>query len=173
MAAGNLRQNKVTAGGIAAIVEGTYTRPADTNIYAAGDVIANSTSAATILTFSSAVRAETGTAIIQAATLVDSVAAATKLDADLYLFDTTVVMEQDNAAWDPSDAEMLTCLGVIEFRGANFKTCGGNGITHVQGIGLPIVSVGGSSIFGILVARNAYTPASAEVLTVRLHILQD
>lgn len=173
MADGSLRQNKVTAGGIGAIVEATYTRPADTNAYTAGDVIANSTSAATILTFSGVARAETGSGLIQAATLIDSVAASTKLDADLYLFDTTVVMEQDNAAWDPSDAEMLTCLGVVEFRGANFKTCGANGITHVQGIGLPFVTVGGKDLYGILVARNAYTPASAEVLKVRLHILQD
>lgn len=165
------RSSRVSVGGMAAIIETGYTRPADTTQYAAGDVVAESTSAATILTFPVA-RTETGAGVIRAATFVDSSAEATKPDFDLYLFDTTVVMEQDNAAWAPSDTEMKTCLGVISFAGTNFKTGNGNGIIHVNGLHIPFVTQGGVNLYGIVVARNTYTPVSGEQFLFRLHVEQ-
>lgn len=163
----------VTAGGKTTVAEVTFTRPSDTNAYTAGDVVSNSTSAATILEFTAA-SFEGGGGVIQAATLIDSVAAGTKPEFDLYLFDTTVVMENDNAAWDPSDTEVKTFIGKIDFLAADFETMGANGVTQVRNINLPFKCVANSTIlYGILVARNAYTPTSAEQFTVRLHILQD
>ena len=42
---------------VSKIISASYTRPADTTAYAEGDVLANSTSAATILTFPNVARA--------------------------------------------------------------------------------------------------------------------
>lgn len=166
--------NRVQAGGLTNIISTSYTRPSDTTTYTAGDVVANSTSAATILTFTGVATYESGGGVIHAASLIDSSAESTKPEFDLYLFDTTVAMENDNAAWAPSDAEMETCVGVISFLAADFKTGNGNGITHKQNIGLPFdCATNSTSLYGILVARNAYVPTSAEKFTIRLHVLQD
>jgi len=156
------------------VAQATVTRPSDTTQYTAGDVVADSTSAAVILEFGDVAKFPGWGGIINAATLVDSVAAATKPDFDLYLFHTTVVMENDNAAWDPSDTEATYLIGIISFLGSNFETMGANGAIQVQNIGLPYQTLGGGTkIYGILVARNAYTPASAEVFTVKLHCVRD
>lgn len=169
-------RGEVTAVGITNVISASYTRPSNTTTYTAGDVVANSTTVATILTFTGMTTFPGGGGTIEAATLIDSTAESTKPDLDLYLFDTPVVMEQDNAAWDPSDAEMETCLGVIPFAGSAFKVgaVGANGIIHVQSIRLPFTCVtDDKNLYGILVARNAYVPVSAEKFTVRLHVRQD
>lgn len=166
--------SRVTAGGITKVITTSYTRPADTTTYTAGDVVANSTSAATILSFADIASFEGGGGVIHSAALIDSSAESTKPEFDLYLFDTTVVMENDNAAWAPSDAEMETCLGVITFDLDDFKVGSGNGIICNKNIGLPFSCVSGSTtLYGILVARNAYVPTSAEKFTIRLSVLQD
>lgn len=156
------------------LITASYTRPADTTTYAAGDVVADSTSAATILTFSSIARAAGLGGVIQHAQLIDSAAQTTKPDFELYLFDTAPTMQNDNAAWAPSDSEMEKCLGRIDFATANFKTGSGNGMIQAANISIPFQCASSvSAIYGILVARNAYVPVSAEKFTVRLHVLQD
>lgn len=162
-----------------------FTRPADTAIYAAGDVIADSTSAPNIMTFTRSAL-EDGSAggqaaggIIQEAILTTSANQATKPDLELWLFDTTVVMDNDNAVFTPTDAEMLTLVTVIAFPSTSFKVgdatvgAGGNAACDVQNIGVPfnIVGTNNTALFGILVVRNAYTPVSGEVFAIRLKVL--
>lgn len=155
-------------------IETSYTRPADTNVYAAGDVFAQSTSAATILTFAGIARESGGGAIIQGATLYDSSAQATKPDLELYLFDTSITMQNDNVAWAPSDSDMEKCLGVIYFAGGLFRTGSGNGVIDQQGIAMSIACASTlKDIYGILVVRNGYTPTSGEKVGIRLHVIQD
>lgn len=172
--------NAVKSVGITKIVNGTITRPSDTNVYASGDVICDSTSSPTIITFSSCARSSGGSGIINAVTLIDSANQSTTLDGDLFIFDTTVVMDNDNAAFTPSDSELATCIGVVSFLGANSKAgdatsgAGGNRFypNALSGT-LDFVTIGSANLYGIFVARNAYTPVSAEVFTFRLHIMQD
>lgn len=154
----------------------SYTRPADTAVYASGDVVANSTSAATILTFSDVARQNGGGAYIHRAVLIDSASQTTKPEFELYLFDTAPVMENDNAAWDPSDTEIEACVGYIPFSSANWRTGAnsGNGLIVAENLGLAIQCAAGSkALYGILVARNAYTPISAEKFTLRLFVQPD
>lgn len=164
----------VTSGGKTAIAEASFTRPADTTAYAAGDQVCNSTSAPTIMTFSGVTSFDGGGGVIHAAALISSVDAATGPEFDLLLFDTTATMANDNAACAVTDAEMLTFIGVIPFLAADQKSCGANAVTQNRSVGLPFKCVSGStSIYGMLVARNAYTPGNAEVFKVRLSVLQD
>lgn len=159
-------------------IEAAYTRPADTTAYAAGDVVANSTSAATILTFSNMARALGLGGVIQNAALIMSTAAATKLSAELFLFDTAPTMQNDNAAFAPSDSELDKCLGVIVFDGtstSNGARTTGNGCAIVTGaISLSYqCAATAKDLYGVLVARNAYTPGNAETLRVRLGCILD
>lgn len=157
----------------------TFTRPADTNAYAAGDVVCNSTSAPVIMTFPGAARrgARGGFGILQDATLFSSANVATKLDCELLLFDTTVAMDNDNAAFTPTDAELLTLVARVPFYASAWSAgdatagAGGNAFCQVSNLGIPFNVGAVNDLFGVLVARAAYTPVSAEVFTVRLKVL--
>lgn len=155
-------------------VNASYTRPGDTTAYAAGDVVADSTSAATVLTFSEVVRFVGGGGIIQGAQLIDSAAPATFGEFELYLFDTVPAMQNDNAAWAPSDSEMEKCIGVIPFPAALAKVGGSNLVYDVDSLSKSFNAAASvRDIYGVLVVRNAYTPANAEKFTIRLHVLRD
>jgi hypothetical protein len=156
------------------LVEASYTRPNDATPYAAGDVVANSTSAAVALTFAGAARGAGLGGVIQAAIFVGSYAPSLKPDLELFLFDTAPTMQQDNAAWAPSDAEMLKCIGRIRFPPGLFVVCGANGIVDSDSLGKPFQCASASTdLYGVLVVRNAYIPTNNEVLAVRLFVIQD
>lgn len=159
---------------VSKVITASKTRPADTTAYTAGDVVAESTSAATVWTFAGAARALGLGGILQGAVFIDSVAQSTKPDLELYLFDTAVTTQNDNAAWAPTDADMEKCLGFIAFPSGLFKTGSGNGVVNVEGIAKVFQCASTSQdLFGILVVRNAYTPTSGEKLTIRLAVIQD
>lgn len=150
----------------------SITRPADTTAYADGDVVADSTSAAAVLKFHGVCGDGEG-AIIRSATLSSSVLPGTKLSADLWLFHTAPTSYgNDNAAFALSDADVLNCVGVIALDGtvaANIKAGTLNYIVVNQGLALAVKGLTTDrALYGVLVARNAYTPASAEVLTIKL-----
>lgn len=161
--------------GLTRTVTLSFTRPSDTNAYTIGDVINTSTSAGATHIFPTGL-GDLGSAIIQTATLISSVAAATKLEGRLWLFDTTVAADNDNAEFTPTDAEMRTLLQIIEFPTASWSAAGAtspNAVCNAQGLWLPINTIKDSAgdIFGVLEARNAYTPSSGEVLTIRLGLI--
>lgn len=154
----------------------TITRPADTTAYTAGDVIADSTSAATVLKFNRASGDGSG-GVIRSAMMASSIAPGTKLNADLFLFDTApTAYGNDNEAFALSDADLLNCVGVISLDGttaANVKTGTLNCVVINQALAMPVKSlVNDRCLYGVLVARNAYTPGSGEVLTIKLGIQQ-
>lgn len=153
-------------------VDAEFTRPSDTTAYAAGDVICNSTSAPTILEFSVGQR-NGATGVILRGTLIDSASEATALSAELWLFDTTITMDNDNAAFTPTDAEMKTLVGVLSFTSRKVGTASDNCEFRSDESNIPFACTSGTrKLYGVLVARNAYTPVSGEVFTVRLKVLQ-
>lgn len=158
-------------------LDASYTRPADTSAYTAGDVLAQSTSAATILSFTNAAREGGGGGIIQNAVMIDSSAQSTKPWIELYLFDTAPAMQNDNVAWAPSDSELEKCLGVLVFDGTvtnAFKTTSNGGLVATGAVSLSYQCASGSTtLYGIAVVRNAYTPTSAEKFNFRLSVIQD
>lgn len=173
---------KTTVLGSAHIDSATFTRPANTTTYAAGDVVCNSTSAPTSMHFTAATEGEgagrNDQAVINQAILVCSANQSLKPDLELWLFDTDVTMDNDNAAFTPSDAELATLVGIVEFPVANFKVgdatagAGGNCVCVADNLGIPIKTLSGeNTLYGVLVARNAYIPVSGESFTVRLAVL--
>ena len=143
----------------------SFTRPSNTTAYTAGDVV--SVTAGAAMEFTSG-----GEGLVRAAVLIDSAAESTKPEFDLFLFTVKPTIAADNAAFAPTDAEMLNCVGVIVFLAADFKTGSGNGITQADVSDMGYTAPDGI-LYGVLVARNAYVPVSAEVFAVRLSIIQD
>jgi hypothetical protein len=146
----------------------TFTRPADTTAYTAGDVVCN----AATLVFPRCAR--NGSAVLQHAKIVTSANVATKPDLDLWLFDTTIAAVADNAAFAPTDAEMLTLIAVVPFATADFKVGlsgsggSGNAVCEIKNLGIPLNA---STLYGQLVARNAYVPIASEVFKITLGFL--
>lgn len=156
-------------------ISANFTRPSNATAYASGDVVCDSTSAPTIMTFSRATSDSVST--IQQAICIDSANMATKPDLELWLFDTAITMDNDNAAFTPTDAELRTLIGVIPFAGVSFRAgdgatgADGNSICDVQTLSIQINTTNNvNAIYGVLVVRNAYTPVSAERFDIRLKL---
>jgi hypothetical protein len=159
-------------GGRSRVITASFNRPADTNQYAAGDAVSDSTSSPTQITFNGAARINDGSGVIVSATLIDSVNAATDGVFELWLFDASVTPNNDNSAFAPSDADAEKAIAVIQFSLA--APASNNAVYPVTGLSIPFKCSGGiDDIFGLLVVRNAYTPVSAEKFTIRLGVLQD
>lgn len=164
-------QAQLSTLGYFATIGTNFSRPADTTAYAADDAVTDSTTAPTILTFTNAARVSGGSGIITDAILIDESNPGTKGSFELMLYDTTFTPNNDNAAFAPSTTVARTFLGKI-----SFSTVSNSGTSdqhyHAQNVNLAFTAVGSANIFGELVARNAYTPASSGRFDIRLKILQ-
>ena len=159
--------------GVTATATAIFARPNDATQYTAGDVVSSSTTAAYPMVFPIA-RAPGIGGVIQSAVFIDSVAAATKPDLELYLFDRPVPMQQDNVAWNPTDTDVQNLVGVIAFPTGSFRTMGANGTITATFLGMAFSCLpNDQNLYGILVVRNAYTPTALEVLEIRLQALLD
>jgi hypothetical protein len=62
---------------------------------------------------------------------------------------------------------MKKCIGRIEFA---LEDVGGCDFFHYQGPPIGFTCAGSADLFGIIRAKNAYTPANAELFTIRYKI---
>jgi hypothetical protein len=151
------------------IVSKSVTRPTNTDGYTANDVIG------TVMAFEGLANFREGGALIQSAALISSQNAATKLDADLLLFSSSVTAAADNAAFVPTDAQMETLVGVISFPTASGKAghagaaAAGNAFCSVANLGIAAPT----ELYGVLIARNAYAPVADEKITINLGVIQN
>lgn len=158
------------------IKSGTFTRPADTTAYAGGDVATAVTTPVT-MPFTGIPRIAGDGAIIQSAIITSSAAVATKFDCELWLFSSDITdIDSDNSAFTPTDAQMETLVGVIAFPVASWK--GGDGTTGAGGnamcsVGNIQIGIQSDNIYGVLIARSAYTPVASEKFTVKLAFVTD
>jgi hypothetical protein len=142
----------------------SITRPANTTTYAAGEVVSNADGDRHTFT---GLPAFTGQGyLIEAGLVVHSVVQTTPPDLELWLFSADVAAVADNAAFAPTDAEILTLIGIITFATASFKKGTVNMACVQNNLGISAV---GDTLYGVLVVRNAYVPPSnSEVVTVVL-----
>lgn len=169
---------RLQTGGVTTVVRAGFTRPADTTQYTAADIVSDSTAAGHPLVFRDCARFDGGTGIIYSAMLFISTDAATNPNFDLVLFDSAAItIAADNAAGTVTDAQALQCVAAITFDGTNstnVATVGANLIVKATGLGQVFKCASGDrALYGIVVDRGAYTPASAEIITFKLGILQD
>ena len=165
------RTNPLPAGQPLVSVTANFTRPADTTAYAVGDVVCNSTSSPAVLTFSGMANYNGGSGTILQAILYLGTNPTTKPVYDLFLFDTAPTIDNDNATFTPTDAEIKTCVGVVSFGvgiPGDTTGTGTNTVYQAQPMLAYVCAGGASSLSGVLVARNAITPTSADTYDFRL-----
>lgn len=160
-------------------ISDTFTRPNDTTTYAAGDVVNNSTTTPEGLVFTNIVGGTNGKGKIAQATLTSSANQSTKGDFELWLFNTAPEVDNDNAAFTPTDAELANLVTIIGFTGSTAIVGGaGSGAAgNLVYFGVPkngqkdaiiFTKTGSRVLYGVLVARNAYVPIAEEVFTITL-----
>lgn len=136
-----------------------------TSIYAAKDCVGG------IMTFANACRNSGEGGILESVTIVD-------LDreralTDLVLFSATVSgTATDNAAFDPTDADLLNCVGVIPILTGDYFDFNDNAVASRSGIGLAY-KCAATSLFGVLVARTTPTYTGTSDLSVTIGVVPD
>jgi hypothetical protein len=156
-----------------ATVGATVTRPADTTAYAIGDLVANSTTAGSVVPMTIAVsRLIDKDFSILRARLKKTGTSITNAQFRVHLYkDTPTCTNGDNSAWLTTESTYLGGLDVtMDKVFSDFAKGIGAANTAPAISGLP--SVGTVDIFALIEARAAYTPVSAEVFTLTLEVLQ-
>lgn len=163
--------------GAAAVLSDDFTRPADTTAYASGDLVANSTTAGSVTPLSwSAARASGLTAVIRRARVKKSGTSTTNASFRLHLYNadpsaSTGIANGDNGAWSTKIAGYLGAIDVTVDK-AFTDAAAGIGVPN-SGTDITFTPGTGQTIYGLLEARGAYTPGSAEVFTVELEVWQN
>lgn len=161
-------------GGRTALASANFTRPADTTAYASGDLVANSTTAGsvTVMTFTIG-RGSSGAAasgMIRRARLRKTGTSTTNASFRLHLYRSAPTPSNgDNGAWLTNNA--ADYVGAIDITADKAFTDGaiGNGTPNTGSE----INFTHQTYYGLLEARAAYTPASAEVFTIELEVIQN
>jgi len=153
-----------------------FTRPADTTAYAAGDLVANPTTAGSVTPMSFTLGANTALGIwsLNRVRLVRSQDAVTNANFRVHLYsESPTVANGDNGAF--SSTQAANYLGYVSVDAtttpgdkfsdgsAGIGAVGAEGTMHIRA---------GATIYALLEALAAYTPASAETFTLTLELIE-
>jgi hypothetical protein len=155
----------------------SFTRPANTTAYADGDLVANNATAASVVPLKFTTSRVVGQGTIARVRLYKSAASATNANFTLHLFsaDPGVPTNGDNGAFGIASAE--DHIGSVDCDMTTGGLAGTAGLSKAFAItnGLTFDLTGATSgerrLYGLLVAKAAYTPASGETLSVTIEIM--
>ena len=148
----------------------TLTRTADTNIYAANDVIGAATGSTAALTFANIGPTGGGEVFITTVQFeIDLAAVISGMTSfRLYLYSATPPSALgDNAAWDLPSGDRATFLEYIDL--GTPVDLGSTLFVQSAQINQQITVPSGGSLFAYLVTIGSYTPSSADVFRIKLH----
>lgn len=147
------------------IASARFTRPADTTAYASGDLVANSTTAGSVVPLSISVAP--GSLQVRRVRIKTSSTNVTNAAFRVHLYGATVTAANgDNAAWSTSGA--ANYFGSVDVTVDKAFTDGAFG----SATGEINCSTAGT-IFALVEARGAYTPTSAGTFEVALEMDRD
>lgn len=150
------------------LVSASFTRPADTTAYASGDLVANSTTAGSVVAMTlSNVGNGPVAARVRRVRLHGDKADATNFNFRVHLFNVLAItcVNGDNGAFSVNKS--ANYLGSVDVATGQLFTDGALGAATCD-----IVSTS-QNLYALLEARAAYTPASGEVFTLTLEVEQD
>lgn len=161
-------------GGRNALVSATFTRPADTTAYAAGDLVANSTTAGSVAPMSFTIgRLSSGsgsTGMIRRARLRKTGTATSGAAFRLHFYRASPTPSNgDNGVWLTNQA--ANYVGALDITCDKAFTDGasGNGVPNTGSE----INFTSQTYYGLLEARAAYTPGNAEQFTLELEVIQN
>ena len=153
------------------LTSNTITRPSDTTAYASGDLVANSTTANSVTPFSwtNAVKFPGGPIRIERIRIVKSGTSVSQSSFRVHLYNQAPasVTNGDNGAWLTSVTGYIGAFDVTVDR-AFTNGADGAGISLTSTPMTCKTASGSTTLFALLEARGAYTPANAETFTLVL-----
>jgi hypothetical protein len=160
------------------LVSDNFTRPNDTTAYASGDLVANSTTAGSVVPLAFSIhRSPSGSVRINRVKVKKSGAVVTNASFRLHLYASSpTVTNGDNGAWASIEAGYLGFIDVVVDKAFSDGSAGHGCPVYTNVCQIDVKLAGatdlaaGKKIYGLLEARAAYTPAAQEVLTVSLEI---
>lgn len=166
--------NRVKATGYIANPSANFTRPSDTNVYASGDLVANSTTAGSVTPMQFTVAREAASSfMLRRAKLLKSGTSLTNAWFRLHLYRSSPTPSNgDNGAWLTGHSGYLGAFDFVCDR-AFTDGASANAGNPINGSEISVKLASGQIVYGLLEARAAYTPASAEVFTIELEDFQN
>lgn len=162
----------------ASMPSASFARPANTTPYSAGNLVANSATAASVVPMSFNVEGCMGRGKVRRARIAKSNATLTNAQFQLHLYSVNpcavAPTNGDGGAWVTSKAGWLGSLSL----GAAMKQAFTDGAEDIAvpdaGTEIIFSDLPGPTavLYGLLVAKGAYAPASAETFSVTLEIAQ-
>ena len=153
----------VLVGGRTVTVSATLQRPNDTNAYAAGDVVANATTGAALITFTNLARVASGDGYITGARLMINNASRTGLQFRVHMFKNVVTAQNDNALYSLLWANRANRIGSFDFDATVTEPGASDAVRTANfTIRIPYDGGGDPNIYVILQTLTAYTPAANE-----------
>lgn len=163
----------VAAGRVVVVTAPTMTRPANTTQYSTGDLVANSTTAGSVVPLEFDVGGGSGMVRKIRIRTNRTSGGTTSAVFRVYLFRTApTVAGGDNAAFNPANADnFLDAMDVVvNEQFSDGAANSSNGAAGEINYSLPS---GSTKLFGLVRAGAGYTPASAEQISVALEVLKD
>lgn len=133
-----------------------------TGIYAAKDNVGG------LMTFANAAAAGDDPIRVNAVHLVDKDQEMASFD--LLLFRASITAPTDNAAFDPTDAELADYIGHIPIYAAHYADLNDNAVAVAPNPDRAWVTLAGTSLYGVLVSRGTPTYTSTSDLVVTLFV---
>jgi len=154
----------------------SFIRPANTTTYAIGDVVYPAVPAGPLvqvkaLKFQDALPFGSSGFIVEAQLKLFSTQS-TKLSADLYLFTSPLAATPlDNDPFAITANEMMNHVNTISFPDSAAESLAGFTRYAVAPNKVVSAASGSTSLYGILVAKNAYVPIASEKIVIQLGIV--
>jgi len=152
----------VTSTGSSVTVSQTPTITA--GAYAAGKAVGGK------LTFANMAREAGGVVTLQSVTILDKAAQSAHLV--LVLFDRDFTATADNAAFDPSDADLAHVVAIVPVFTSDYQEFADNAAATASNLGI-VVTLNGTSLYGQMMCVGAPTYVSTSDLTVIVSGYQD
>jgi hypothetical protein len=174
-------------------VSASFTRPADTTSYASGDLVANSTTAGSVVPVQLQNAGRTGAdrlgGRILSARILKSTATQTAASFRVHFFSVLPSFTNgDNGAFAIADAALPGYLGAIDVDlatsgvlvqasaarviGRGYPVGGANNLGS-DGIPFQLTDQSNPALYAVLEARGAYAPGNAEVFTLLVDVQQE
>lgn len=146
----------------------SFNRPADTTAYASGDLVANSTTAGSVLPLTLEVaRAAGGNQLVRRVRMRKSGTGITNAAFRVHFYAALpTVTNGDNGVW--LSAGSANYLG---FADVTIDKAFSDGAVGVAAPAADVLFNGGTGLFALVEARGAYTPVSGETIAVDVDLL--
>ena len=155
------------------VIRASFTRPADTTAYAAGDVV-NGSGATTPVTVADAARRNGGSGVIEFVGLETNNVTVTNGTFRVHFFNASHTTAADNAAFASLHANRAAYVGYADLPILVADSASAAAAQTEADVNIPFQCASSSDdLFAVVVATGAYTPASGQVFQLTVAVRRD